>query len=459
MKKKILSVLCAALILLLTLQLPVKALQADPKTDAGNSSYDVYDKGGYLAVGDKDEVQSLYDTLFLNVGTKFVFLTTEKDLPTDENIPTDFPFLTDYLEDDTPCVMFLISDLTNTATVRAHKVSLSEEELGSLLDTMITSLNAGEFLNAACKPALQAAEMIDSSFDPVEYRDWLLGSTGTPNPYSDTNSSKSEDAHLGYHIYDQENLLSKEDAERLEQLFKEKSEEIGVDIVFYTSSWFSDEGDEAATYLGGVCREKGYGYGDERYVVMFGISTGNRYAMAYEWSDNIRQYHRYLQVELDDIFDSVKSYLSTGMDMRFANRERSESAFADAAEKFLDLAVKHSDQDDAPYEAFDYSDNYERYDLDGHRKTNWGRFGLFGLIGAAISGIITGFTAAKHKPKTVTDPEVYSNRNQFAILESSDNFRVRTTTRVRMSSSSGGGGGHSHGGGHGGGGHGSGGHF
>ncbi len=204
MKKKILSVLCAALILLLTLQLPVKALQADPKTDAGNSSYDVYDKGGYLAVGDKDEVQSLYDDLFLDVGTKFVFLTTEKDLPTDENIPTDFPFLTDYLEDDTPCVMFLISDLTNTATVRAHKVSLSEEELGSLLDTMITSLNAGEFLNAACKPALQAAEMIDSSFDPVEYRDWLLGSTGTPNPYSDTNSSKSEDAHLGYHIYDQE---------------------------------------------------------------------------------------------------------------------------------------------------------------------------------------------------------------------------------------------------------------
>ncbi|MBO7515321.1 MAG: TPM domain-containing protein, partial [Lachnospiraceae bacterium] len=319
------------------------------------------------------------------------------------------------------------------------------------------ALNEGDYKGAACKPAVQAAELIDSSFDPLEYRDWLLGENGNSN----TNPGRADsEANISRHIYDTQGLLSKEDAERLEQLFAEKSEEIGVDIIFYTSSLFSDNGDAAATHLGGVCKAQGYGYGDERYVVMFGISTENRYAMIYEWSSDIKKYHRYLQVELDDIFDSVKSYLSSGMNNRYGARESSQRSFASGAEKFLELAVEHSDKDDAPYEAFYYSDNYERYDLNGHKKVNWGRFGVFGLIGAAISGIITAFTAAKHKPKTVTDPEVYSNRNEFAILESSDNFRVRTTTRVRMSSSSGGGGGgHSHGGGGGGGGHGSGGHF
>lgn len=453
MKKKILSVICAALILMFTLQLPTG------EVFAGVDVLDVYDDSGFLSYAEAEDVDEFYDSLLAETGTQFVFLTTEKDLPSDENIPTDFPFLNDYLEDSTPCVMFLISSLTNTATVRGHNVGLSEEELSSLLSTVINCLNEGRYKDAACETALEAAGMIQPEFDPVAYRDWILGEDAQPANNSNT-SYPTANAYNGRHIDDREGLLSQADAERLEKLFAEKSEEIGVDIIFLTENYFSDYASTACEHLGAVCREKGYGLGEERYVIMFAISVSNRYAMAYEWTQDLKEYHRYLQVELDDIFDAVKPNLSTGMNNRNTySMDKSQAAFATAATTFLEYAERHADLDDAPYEAFQYSDNYERYDLDGHRAPLWGRFGLFGLISAAVSGIATAICASKHKPKTVTDPEVYSNRNQFAILEQSDQFRVRTTTRVRMSSSSGGGGGHSHGGGGGGGGHGSGGHF
>lgn len=451
MKKKILSVICAALILMFTLQLPAGELVA------AASDTDVYDECGYLSYSESEEIDSLYDSLLEDVGTQFVFLTTDKELPEDDTIPTDFPFLTDYLQSSTPCLLFMLSDLTNTATIRSHNSDLTDEQLDGLLDTMIAYLNEDMVKEAACEPALEAAKLIRPEFDPVAYRDWILG---TENQPVNNNVNTNDGAHSGRHIDDSEGLLSASDAERLEKLFAEKSEEIGVDIIFLSEHYFSDYADSACDHLGEVCRQKGYGYGNERYVIMFAISVSNRYAMAYEWSADLEKYHRYLQVELDDIFDAVKPNLSTGMNNRYpSSMATSYSAFSTAATTFLEYAEKHADIDDAPYEAFQYSDNYERYDLDGHRTILWGRFGLFGVIGAAVSGIATAICASKHKPKTVTDPEVYSNRNQFAILEQSDHFRVRTTTRVRMSSSSGGGGGHSHGGGGGGGGHGSGGHF
>ena len=450
MKKKILSVICVALILMFTLQLPAGEIFAD------STGSNVYDGSGYLSYTEMEEIDSLYDKLLAETGTQFVFLTTDKDLPTDDTIPTDFPFLSAYIQSSTPCVLFMLSDLTVEATIRSHNCDLSDEQLDELLDVMIDYLNEGQTKEAACETALQASKLLKNEFDPAEYRDWILGSNDQPaNDYSNVTG----DAFTGRYIYDTQGLLSVEDAQRLETLFKEKSAEIGVDIIFVSESYFSDDGDAAATHLGNLCSNKGYGYGDERYVVMFAVSVNNRYAMAYEWSADIKQYHRYLQVELDDIFDAVKPNLSSGMNNRTSySMATSHAAFATAAETFLEYAVKHADIDDAPYEAFQYSDNYERYDLDGHRKTEWGRFGIFGLISAAVSGIATALCASKHKPKTVTDPEVYSNRREFAILEQSDQFRVRTTTRVRMSSSSGGGG-HSHGGGGGGGGHGSGGHF
>ncbi|MBR5348291.1 MAG: TPM domain-containing protein [Lachnospiraceae bacterium] len=450
MKKKILSVICAALILVFTLQIPAGDVFADGTTN-------VYDEAGYLSSGDKDEINTLYDDLYADTGLQCVFLTTSKDLPEDETIPTDFPYLNDYLQSSTPCIILMLSDLTNTATVRSHNTDLTNEQLNSILDIMIDCLNESTVKDAACSSAVKAAEEFDNGFDPVEYRDWILGTTEA-QPANNTSNSTST-AYNGHHIDDEEGLLSQSEAERLEKLFAEKSEELGVDIIFLTEHYFSDYANTACEHLGAVCREKGYGYGENRYVIMFAISVSNRYAMAYEWSKDIDKYHRYLQVELDDIFDAVKPNLSTGMNNRVYAREESQRAFATAATTFLEYAEKHADFDDAPLEAFQYSDNYERYDLDGHRKALWGRFGLFGVISAAISGIATAVCATKHKPKTVTDPEVYSNRNQFNILEQSDHFRVRTTTRVRMSSSSGGGGGHSHGGGGGGGGHGSGGHF
>lgn len=451
MKKKILSVICAALVLLFALQIPAG------KTFADSDSVDVHDESGYLSRAEAEEVEDLYDSLLAETGTQFVFLTTDKDLPTDENIPTDFPYLSEYLESPTPCAILMISYLSNTATVRSTNPELTEEQLNSMLSTMIGYLNQGEVMKAACEPALEASEYLVPEFDPVAYRNWILGPDTTPE---NNTPNTSENAYTGRHIDDRMGLLSEADAERLEKLFAEKSEEIGVDIIFLSENYFSDNGDSAATHLGGVCRDKGYGYGAERYVIMFAISVSNRYAMAYEWSTNIEEYHRYLQVELDDIFDAVKPKLSSGMNSREAHSmDSSHNAFAEVAETFVDYAIRHADIDDAPYEAFYYSDNYERYDLDGHRAPLWGRFAIFALIGAAIGGIVTGFSATKHKPKTVTDPEVYNNRKEFQILESSDQFRVRTTTRVRMSSSSGGGGGHSHGGGGGGGGHGSGGHF
>lgn len=451
MKKKILSVICAALVLMFTLQLPAG------KTFADSTRSNVYDESGYLSYAEEEEVDDLYDSLLTDVGTQFVFLTTDKDLPTDDTIPTDFPYLSEYLDSSTPCVILMISYLSNTATIRVTDPNLTEEQLNSMLGTMINYLNQGDVKKAACEAALEASEYLMPEFDPAAYRDWILGSDTT----SQNNTTNNyENAYAGRHIDDQVGLLSQEDAERLEKLLAEKSEEIGVDIIFLSESYFSDNADSACNHLGDVCRNKGYGYGDERYVIMFAISVNNRYAMAYEWSADIEKYHRYLQVELDDIFDAVKPNLSTGMNSREAHSmDSSRAAFAKAAETFVDYAVRHSDLDNAPYEAYDYSDDYERYDLDGHRAPLWGRFGLFALIGAGIGGIVTGFSATKHKPKTVTDPEVYNNRNEFQILESSDNFRVRTTTRVRISSESSGGGGHSHGGGGGGGGHGSGGHF
>ncbi|MBO4477080.1 MAG: TPM domain-containing protein [Lachnospiraceae bacterium] len=453
MKKKILSVICAALILMFSLQIPAGEVFADLDTS------DVYDDSGFLSYGEEEEVEELYDSLWAETGIQFVFLTTEKDLPSKDTISTDFPFLNVYLEDTTPCILLQISSLSKTAKVSGYNTDLSDEELNTLLSTMVSSLNEGRYKEAACETAIVAAEMIQPEFDPVAYRDWILGEDA--QPANNTNTSyPTANAYNGRHIDDREGLLSQSEAERLEKLFAEKSEELGVDIIFLTENYFSDYADSACEHLGAVCREKGYGYGEERYVIMFAISVSNRYAMAYEWSANIEKYHRYLQVELDDIFDAVKPNLSTGMNNRNSySLDRSQAAFATAATTFLEYAEKHADFDEAPYEAFQYSDNYERYDLDGHRTILWGRFGLFGVIGAAVSGIATAICASKHKPKTVTDPEVYSNRNQFAILEQSDQFRVRTTTRVRMSSSSGGGGGHSHGGGGGGGGHGSGGHF
>ena len=450
MKKKILSVICAALILMFTLQIPAREIFADFDT------VDVYDEGGFLSYAEVEEIDSMYDSLLAETGTQFVFLTTDKELPDDDNIPTDYPYLTAYLQGSTPCIIMMLSDLTNTATIRSHNCDLTDELLDDVLDVMIENLNENSVKEAACEAALRASELMKAEFDPAAYRDWILGSEAQPEGNTANNTDSS---YSGHHVCDLVGLLSAEDQIRYEQLFAEKSAEIGVDIIFYSTPYFSDDGNAAASYLGGVCSQNGYGYGDERYVIMFAVSKNNRYAMCYEWSANIKTYHRYLQVELDDIFDAVKPYLSKGADNWNTNVKESNKQFASAADTFLEYAIRHADFDDAPYEAFDYSDNYERYDLDGHRKALWGRFGLFGVISAAISGIATALCAAKHKPKTVTDPEVYSNRSEFNILESSDNFRVRTTTRVRISSDSGGGGGHSHGGGGGGGGHGSGGHF
>lgn len=478
MKKKLLSVFCIALVLVLTL-LPAGAVFASE--DSGNGSITVqkdstgtyplgvYDEAGYLSTQEKEDLYQIYQDLYSLTGARFAFFTTEKELPSDENMATDFPYLLEYFNDDAPQVLMGFSDLTNTASIQTAHAGLSDDDLQYYLNRMISRISGENSFEAGFKTALEIAEFIDPELDAEELEQSLrlheVSYTAKP-PIQTSSNTSSGDAYIGSYVCDQVGLLSKDDQERLEQLLKEKSDEVGVHLVFYTEDWFTDNANNACEHLGQVCSDRNYGYGDERYVCMFAISIDNRYAMVYEWSADIKKYHRYLQVELDDIFDAAKPSLSSAADawenVNYAQSYliTAHNGFARVCEKFIEGAVKHADMDDAPYEAFDYSDNYERYDLDGHRKILWGRMVLFALIGAGAGGIVTGFSATKHKPKTVTDPETYNNRKEFQILESSDQFRVRTTTRVRISSeSSGGGGGHSHGGGGGGGGHGSGGHF
>ena len=454
--------------------IPLKSGSSEIEMDStGTYPMGVFDETGHLSVQEKEDLYQIYQDLYALTGTRFAFVAANKDLPSSENAETDYPYLNEYFQDDGPRVLLGISDLTNTASVQIAHVDLSDDQLHGYLTRMISRINTENVFEAAFKTALDISEYIDPTLDAEELEKSLRVhevsyETAKPPIQTGVNTSNgsSNGSYIGKYVCDQVGLLSSEDQVRLEQLLKEKSEEIGVHLVFYSESWFSDYADSACDHLGQVCRERGYGYGDERYVCMIGISIDNRYALVYEWSADIEKYHRYLQVELDDIFDSTKSSLSSAANAwenaSFAQSylTTAHNGFASVAEKFVEGAVKHADIDDAPYEAFQYSDNYERYDLDGHRKILWGKMLLFALIGAGAGGIVTGFSATKHKPKTVTDPETYNNRKEFQILESSDQFRVRTTTRVRISSErSGGGGGHSHGGGGGGGGHGSGGHF
>jgi len=443
--KKIRSALISlAVALLLVLPFSAGPVWAGPEEGLDVSADDpytgIFDEAGYLSAGETDKLINVFRDLYAKEGVKAAFLTTEHELPSDVNEAMYFSDLSAYFGFTDPGVLMAVSDLENKAMIRMYNITIEDAQVDQLVSEFVQKLDMGTWYDAAYSTALHATEMIHSGFDKNAFK-------------------KDAGIKEYHHINDLAHLLSETERDRLEQLFEEKSQEIGVDIIFHTEDYFSDQANAACDHLGELCEKNGYGYGDERYVLMFAISVSNRYAMAYEWSANIEKYHRYLQVELDDIRDALLPNLKTGMDCRSYDPEVSQEEFAGAAEKVMEYAVKHADIDDAPYKAFTPEEGYDRYNLDGKRKILWGRMLLLALAAAAVSGIVTAFVASSNKPKTVTDPDVYSNRKEFAIMEQSDQFRVRTTTRVRISSERSGGGGGFGGGGGGGGGHGSGGHF
>lgn len=243
-------------------------------------------------------------------------------------------------------------------------------------------------------------------------------------------------------MVDDADLFTAGEKKKLENLLSENSEECDVDLLILTNDGIP-RGEDPYEYMGDYIKDNGWGSGKERYTCLMMIDMDERIVYIYEWTKDIEKYHIYLQSELDDIRDAVLDDLSDG-------------DYMDAAERFIRRAVTHSDEDDAPFEAFQYGAG-DKYDLDGKRRIDWAHIGISALVAAVAGGLAVFFAWTRNKSSTVRDARVYSNRDKFQIHKRHDHYSHTTTTRVKIesSSSSGGGGG----GGNGGGGHGSSGRF
>ncbi len=242
------------------------------------------------------------------------------------------------------------------------------------------------------------------------------------------------------HVLDDAELYTRMEEEKLEEALRDASDECDVDLLILTLDGIPGR-EDPYEFMGDYIDDNGWGSGKERYTCLMMIDMDDRTVYIYEWTDNIRKYHIYLQSELDDIRDNVLDDLSDGDYMR-------------AAEKFIKYAEKHSDEDEAPFEAFQYGAG-NRYDLDGKRRTNWGYIGISALVALGCGGLAVFLAWSKNRSSTVKNAKVYANKDKFHVYKKYDRYSHTTTTRTKIESSSGGGGG----GGNGGGGHGSSGHF
>lgn len=233
----------------------------------------------------------------------------------------------------------------------------------------------------------------------------------------------------GQKVYDNANLFTDEEEERLTELAVEMAEELELDVIICTTN--STNGLSIDDYAYEFYSSHDFGYdGKGGAGVMLAIDMGGRKLSVYE--SQLEDVHfLFLDSELDVMIDTIAPYLT-------------DEEYYDGAVRFINMLPTYADAEDVSDPgAYDGTGDHP-YTVDGKpvRDNGWMIRLLTAMVISTIAVIVMHFN---QKSKKVTNPHVYMRDGRLDLREHSDIFTHTTTVRHRIEtdSSSGGGGGHS----------------
>ncbi len=228
-------------------------------------------------------------------------------------------------------------------------------------------------------------------------------------------------------IFDNANLFTDQEEERLTELAVDMAEQISMDVLICTTN--TTNGLSIDDYAHEFYQNGGFGYdGRGGAGVMLVIDMGSRRLSVYE--SQLEDVHfRFLDAELDVMIDAVSPYLT-------------DQDYYGGAVEFIDMLPTYSDEEQVSDPGAYDGTGDTQYTVDGKpiKETRWPLRLLIAAVIASIAVIIMHFS---QKSKKVTNPHVYMRDNRLDLREHSDIYTHTTTVKRKIETDNGSGGGHS----------------